>query len=200
MLKVVLHFFRKGLFIPFSVMILFMPAAMSQESEDPDTAVKHFIRLDLAYIIGGQIYNDNFLYNPGFNVYGTYGLDIHDRMSVGLGTGLQQFRNEKFIPVFIDMTGWISKKKNTRLVSLQLGYSFGWSESLKNLTDSNLNGGVYIGAGFGRKFYLTEAFSVIASLSYRHQFAELEYEVFNLRDYRERINYDLLVIGISFLF
>jgi hypothetical protein len=147
-----------------------MSAAMSQESEDPDKTLDHFIRLDLAYIIGGQIYNDNFLYNPGFNLYGTYGLDIHERMSVGLGTGLQQFRNEKFIPVFIDITGRISKKNNTRLISLQGGYSFAWSESLKNLTDSKLNGGIYISAGFGRKFYLNKAFSIIAGISYRHQF------------------------------
>jgi hypothetical protein len=180
-------------------MILLMSAAMSQESEEQDTTLDHFIRLDLSYIIGGQIYNDNFLYNPGFNIYGTYGLDIYERMSVGLGTGLQQFRNEKFIPVFIDITGRISKKKNTRLISLQGGYSFAWSESLKNLTDSKLNGGIYIGAGFGRKFYLNKAFSIIAGLSYRHQFAEIEYELFNLRNYMERINYDLLVISISFL-
>jgi hypothetical protein len=199
MLKGAFLLFLKRLLIAFSIMILLMSAALSQESEDPDTTLDHFIRLDLAYIIGGQLYNDNFLYNPGFNIYGTYGLDIHKRMSVGLGTGLQQFRNEKFIPVFIDITGRISKKNNTRLISLQGGYSFAWSESLKNLTDSKLNGGIYIGAGFGRKFYLNKAFSIIASISYRHQFAEIEYEVFNLKNYRERINYDLLVISISFL-
>ena len=200
MLKGAFLLFLKGLLIPFFLLILLMSGAMAQESENPDTTLDHFIRLDLAYIIGGQIYNDNFLYNPGFNFYGTYGIHINERMSAGLGTGLQQFRNEKYIPVFIDITGNILKKNNTRLISLQCGYSFAWSESLKNLTNSRLNGGIYISAGFGRKFYMNEAFSIIASVSYRHQFAEIEYEVFNLRNYRERINYDLLAIGISFIF
>lgn len=200
MLKGAFCHYYKRLLIPLFISILLMPAAMSQDNEDPDTTLDHFIRLDLAYIFGGQIYNDNFLYNPGFNLFGIYGLDINERMSVGLGTGLQQFRNEKFIPVFIDIAGRISKSKNTRIISLQGGYAFAWSESLKNLTDSRLNGGIYIGAGFGRKFYLNETFSIIAGISYRHQFAEIEYEVFNLRNYSERINYDLMVIGIGFLF
>jgi hypothetical protein len=178
---------------------------MAQETGEPDTVepdtdTDMFIRLDIAYIFGGQIYNDNFLYNPGFNFYGAYGVYVSERLGVGLGTGLQQFRNEKFIPVFADLTGLIEKKNNTRLISIQCGYSFAWSESLKNFIGSRLNGGMYINAGFGRRFHISDAFSVIMGISYRHQFAVIEYELFNLNHYRERINYDMLVIGTGFIF
>jgi len=196
---VILLFFKRIIFQVFLLMVL-MSDAMAQETGKSETTREDFIRLDIAYIIGGQVYNDNFLYNPGFNLYGTYGIYLNERVSTGLGTGVQLFRDEKFIPVFIELSGFISKKKNTRLLSFQFGYSFAWSESLRNLTNSRLNGGIYLNAGFGRKFYLNEVISIILNISYRHQFAEFQYEVFNLSNYRERINYDMLVIGTSFMF
>jgi hypothetical protein len=174
--------------------------AFALETERPEKTRSDYIRLDVAYIFGAQIYNDNFLYNPGFNVYGIYGTSVNERVNVGLGTGVQLFQNETFIPVFIDLTGFIDKKKNTRLLSLQCGYSFAWSNALRNLRNSRLNGGIYLNAGFARKFFIDENFSIIPSISYRHQFAQIEYEVFNLEQYCEKINYDMLVVGISFLF
>lgn len=165
-----------------------------------DSIRRDYSRLDISYIIGGQAYNDNFLYNPGFSLYGAYGIFISDRLSAGLGTGLQYFRDERFIPVFIDFTGHVSKKRNTRTLFLQCGYSVGWSNALRNLTNYSFRGGIYLNAGFGRKFYISEGFALILHISYRHQFAEIEYEVFDQHNYRERINYDMLVIGTSFMF
>ena len=186
--------------ISVALLMVSMSNAMAHVSSKPESIVRDYSRLDIAYIFGAQVYNDNFLYNPGFNLYGAYGIFINEKFSAGLGTGLQYFRNEKFIPVFIDLTGHISKKKNTRTLSLQCGYSFAWSNALRNFTKSRLNGGVYLNAGFGRKLYISEGFAIIFHIAYRHQFAEIEYEIFDQRTYRERINYDMLVIGSSFKF
>lgn len=186
--------------IPVVLLMVSMSDAMAHVSGKPDSSVRVYTRLDIAYIFGAQVYNDNFLYNPGFNFYGAYGIFISEKFSAGMGTGLQYFKNEKFIPVFIDLTGHISKKKNTRTLSLQCGYSVAWSNALRNFSNSRLNGGVYLNAGFGRQFYISEGFAIILHISYRHQFAEIEYEIFDQRTYRERINYDMLVIGSSFKF
>jgi len=186
--------------IPVVLLMVSMDDAMAHVSGKPDSIVRDYSRLDIAYIFGAQVYNDNFLYNPGFNLYGAYGIFISDKFSAGMGTGLQYFRNEKFIPVFIDLTGRISKKKNTRTLFLQCGYSFAWSNALRNFTNSWFNGGIYLNAGFGRQFYISEGIAITLHISYRHQFAEIEYEIFNQHNYRERINYDMLVIGSSFMF
>ena len=58
MLKGAFLLFLKRLLIPFFLLILLMSDAMAQESDNSDTTSNHFIRLDLAYIIGVQIYND----------------------------------------------------------------------------------------------------------------------------------------------
>ena len=45
------------------MLILILSGAKAQINEEPEKAIDFFTRLDIAYIIGGQIYNDNFLYN-----------------------------------------------------------------------------------------------------------------------------------------
>jgi hypothetical protein len=182
------------------ILLLSMHDTSARDTGEADSTRDIYIRLDVAYIIGGQVYNDNFLYNPGFSLFGVSGIHVNERVSVGLGTGYQQLRNERFIPVFIDLTGSVSKKANTRQIWMQGGYSFAWSDSLRNLTGYRLNGGIYISAGLGFRFRLNETLSIVPGFSYRHQFAEFEYDVFNQREYKEQANFDMLVIGISFLF
>lgn len=191
-----------GLRVTISVVLsmVLVSDVMAYVSGKPDSIARDYTRLDIAYIFGAQVYNDNFLYNPGYSLYGAYGIFIGDRISAGLGTGIQFFSDEKFIPVFIDLTGLVSKKRNTRTVFMQCGYSFAWSNALKNFTNSWLNGGIYLNAGFGRQFYISEGFAIVLHISYRHQFAEIEYEIFDQHNYSERINYDMLVIGSSFMF
>jgi len=186
--------------IPVVLLMVSMSGAMAHGFAKQDSIDRDYTRLDIAYIFGVQVYNDNFLYNPGFNLYGAYGRSIGEKFSAGLGTGLQHFSDEKFIPVFVDLTGRVSKKRNTRTIFMQCGYAFAWSDALLNFPNGRLHGGIYLNAGIGRQFYICKGFSIILHISYRHQFAEIEYEIFDQHNYREQINYDMLVFGLSFMF
>ena len=65
MLSRIVIFFLKRILIPLIVLIMIMSGAKAQINEESEKVIDFFTRLDIAYIIGGQIYNDNFLYNPG---------------------------------------------------------------------------------------------------------------------------------------
>ena len=143
---------------------------------------KFYQSLNLSYIVGGQVYNDN------------------SDISIGLGTGYLSLSNENFLNHFVEIIGKKKKKNNTPFVNFQGGYSIGWLNSTNSSQYYKINGGIFINAGLGRMIKINEKYILLFHWSYCHQFAKMEYEIFGGNDYSEILNYDMLQISIGVLF
>lgn len=183
-----------------ALITLFLSAALCTCACGGDGDKVYHAHIDAAYIIGGQVYNDNFLYNPGIAILGSYGRSISKRVSLGIGTGVLLFEDVTFLPAYAEFTGYRSGKKNPGFIAMQLGYSHGWNHSLEEFNDYRFGGGLMVGGGFGKRFEICKAFDLAVFFIYRHQFARVEYEVFDSYRYREELNYDLLTFGVRAIF
>lgn len=193
---------RTGAFIGIFLMIfVFNETMASKKLPDETKSEKGFISyqsLSIGGIIGGQVYNDNFIYNPGFSVNYSLGTHIHKDVAVGLGTGYVGLSNEIFVPAYIELLANKKNKANTPFIRFQAGYAAGASTA--DNENFELNGGAYFSAGMGRKIQLNNNCALLLHWSYYHQFAELEYEVFGGNEYDEVVNYDMLQISVGIIF
>ncbi|MBN2486939.1 MAG: hypothetical protein JXB34_13265 [Bacteroidales bacterium] len=172
--------------------------ASSQINAKPDS-LNVYQRLDVSYTFGGQVYNDNFTYNPGIAVFCVTGLMPNDNIGLGFVYGFHSMQNERFIPLGAEVIGYKSGNKGNSFIRMQAGYSIGWYQGETSLVGHNYSGGLFVDAGIGRKIYLADDLSVMFTLSYRHQFAKTEYEIFGKQTFTETLNFDMLVISLSLL-
>lgn len=173
--------------------------AQSPEGEKADKKKSYYHRIDASYIIGAQVFNDNFVYNPGASITSSFGHYINKNVGVGLGVGYKQFESETFLPIYCEISGHKTNKSNTPIINMQLGYSIGWSTRTTGTESYDFNGGIFISAGVGRKIKLKKNYSVLLHWSYQHQFASMDYAIFNTQSYREVLNYDMIVISLGFI-
>ena len=173
-----------------------------QDSTNQKERMPKYHRLDASYIFGGQVYNDNFIYVPGYGFSISNGVLINKNISIGLGIGGQFYEDEKFLPIYLDLTAYRKAKKSKKhasFINTQIGYSIGWNAALSKLETYDFNGGAFINAGAGRKTKINDELSLLFQVSYRHQFAELSYKVSGIKDYSESLNYDMLVLTVGLL-
>lgn len=156
--------------------------------------------LNASYIIGAQLYNDNFLYNPGLSLQMSFGRSVNDDIGIGLGSGYMQMKNERFIPVFLEIMGKKKQKANTPFIRFQGGYSIGWSEATTSMVNYDMKGGFYINAGVGRNIRIYDKYSILFQWSFCHQFAQMQYQIFGDRTYSETLNYDMVQVSVGLLF
>ena len=157
-----------------------------------------YTRADLAFIFGGQIQNDNFLYNPGFTFQASCGIMVNEYFGLGAGAGHQVFRNEKFIPLFVEAIGYKKPGENASFIKMQAGFSPGWYTGNTHTEGYDYRGGLFFDAGFGRKLPVGTRSSVVFHCSYRHQCAKISFTSSGSHEYDQRINYDMIVLLLSF--
>ncbi len=179
-----------------SILMLF---SFTLTAKEPDS-LRTYKRADLSFIFGGQIHNDNFLYNPGFSFQAVYGIMVNELLGIGAGAGHQVFRNEKFIPLFLEVSGYRKPGKNSSFLKTQAGYSVGWYTGTTGMEGYDYRGGLFFDAGFGRKFPLGRKSDVLFHCSYRHQCARVDYSSPSLQEYDQKLHYDMIVFHLGFNF
>lgn len=188
---------RKFTFI-LAMLIFFRNQSQAADPENTDS-LNRYQRVDLSYVFGGQVYNNNLIYNPGFSLQTSFGRMLNESVGVGMGCGYVALQDERFLPVFAEAVGYKKNKTSTPVIKMQIGYAFGWYAGPMEAEGYKFRGGVYLDAGLGRKIQVNSRYSVFFHWSYRHQFAHMEYEVFGGRKYTEGMNYDMLVISLGLI-
>ncbi len=156
--------------------------------------------LNASYAFGGQIYNDNFIYNPGASFQASFGFKTGKDLLLGVGTGYMFFEDEHFIPIYFEAIGFKKKKKrNSPYIRMQIGYSLGWNDSFPSDINYEYNGGAFIDVGIGRTIPINKKYAVLFQCSYRHQFASMEYDTYSTDSYSQNLNYDMVVFSLGFM-
>lgn len=156
-------------------------------------------RVNISYVFGAQVYNDNFIYNPGIAVEGALGLRLSDDVSMGFGTGYMGLSNENFIPIFIEAIGYHERKGRHRYMKFQGGYSLAWSNDSHTKEDYDIDNGLFFDLALGRHWSINEKLKLSIQTSYRHQFASLHYTAFGSQEFNDVVNFDMIVMSVGLI-
>lgn len=196
----------KKRYIPYKITIfsfvfsvLTLNIGYSQDEEDL-FSLDFYKKVSASYIFGGQLYNNSFIYDPGYSLNVSIGTKLNRDIKLGVGSGLINLSTEHFTPVFAELIAYKGKKDNTPFISFQAGYAWVTDSQTDDFTNYKLQGGVYFNAGMGRKIDVNEHSAILISWSYCHQFASMEYKLYDRTDYHEPINYNMLFLSVAYLF
>lgn len=155
--------------------------------------------LEGGYSIGAQQANESIESLSGLIGNYTAQLQVSNRISYGLGFGYEAFESETFIPIYLDFKGKLRKKNNSPYLSTQFGYALGSNDTYLTYADYTYRGGLFFSPGIGYLFSVKGHFSCLLSASYKHQFAHVRYDTFDGEEFREELNFDMLLLRIGIL-
>ena len=181
------------------LLITFQMFILSQNQEESTRESQMTSKVYISYLLGGQFYNDHFLYNPGFSALFTQSYKLTNSLEAGIGSGYTSLLNESFIPFYVEAFGYKKNKQNSPVIRFQLGYAAAWYRNKDYPTDYVLNGGLYFNAGMGRKIQLRNRYSVLFHWSYCHQSGSISYQVFGNNDYSSSASYDMFQISFGII-
>lgn len=171
-------------------------------AQDSDSTYKKPIQIlvGVGYLAGGQIYNDTFLYNPGFKIDASAYYNVSNSIIVGAGTGyISLSKKERFIPVYASFKGFVKPKKSGTFFLAKAGYSVGWDSDVEAIQGYEFHGGFMVNAGLGHRFLMKKS-AVNLALVYNHQEAGAKFMNSDGRLFKERLDFDWLAIEFQFMF
>lgn len=156
-------------------------------------------RLNASYQFGGQLYNDHFIYNPGFSIQYTQSYKLTKSLEAGIGTGYYHLVDESFVPFYLEVVGYKKHRNNSPLIRFQLGGTTAWYRGNDYPSDYSLSGRVFFSAGMGRKIQINERYSTLFQWSLCHISAIVGYQIFDDMDYKSLASYDMLQLSFGLM-
>lgn len=156
-------------------------------------------RLNVSYQLGGQFYNDHFIYNPGFSIQYTQSYKLTKSLEAGIGTGYYHLLDESFVPFYLEFLGYKKHRNNSPLIRFQLGGTTAWYRSNNYPSDYSLSGRVFFSAGMGRRIQINERYSALFQWSLCHISAIVGYQIFDDMDYSSLASYDMLQLSFGIM-
>jgi hypothetical protein len=192
----------KTLFI-YCFLFLCTPVFAQDEDDEEEDKDKNSLNLhhtaEVGFSLGGQLSNDNFVYETGRLFQYTADVQVSTRVYYGLGIGVEKFDTETFVPLTASFKGLLKKKDSTPYLTAQLGYAFASNSNTNDYAGYSYRGGLLFSPGIGYKLSVKDKYSILFSVNYKHQFAMLKYETFYKQMFRDNLNFDLLSFRVGIL-
>ena len=159
--------------------------------------IKH--NLETGLVIGGQITNDNFIYNSGAIVYYTANIPFKEKFFIGGGFAIESFDKETIIPLFANFKASLSKN-NRWYIFTDIGGTLVRNKYFASFTKYEYWGGFYYSTGISYQVPVTENISFISNIGLIHQNNWVEYTTIGGSLYKEKVSFNLLNLRVGFKF
>lgn len=185
--------------ILFGILLANTTALSAQEKEKKDKPkFKLHPSIEANYLVGGLINSDNFVFKSGIGGHFIADFKFSDKVYYGIGAGYEQLENDNFVPIFLDVKGFLKKKKASAYFTGQLGYSIAWNDDLYNYNSYSYKGGIMFSPGIGYKIPVKDH-TFLINVSYRQQFARIEYDAPG-ETYKDDLSFVMLAFKLGLLF
>lgn len=156
--------------------------------------------LSVATMAGGQVNSAGFYYRSGTSVQLSLRAHATQRLSIGLGGGIEKLQSEWLYPVFSEFVYAFRTTPGTGFFILQAGYSFSYLDAYESFEGYNGSGGLMISPGWGYSIPLKDRTKLYFASQFRQQQFEVEYNDENGREYEDRFSYSFLLLKIGLEF
>ena len=119
-------------------------------------------------IIEGSVRIPSNTYSSGYGVNAIFGYQFNSYFYAGVGTAIDAYDSDFFLPVFADLRYFFLEGQFTPFFFADIGYG------LPVDVDEQLGAGIMANPGFGLKYFLTRTVAVNGSLGYRYQSMPIE--------------------------
>ena len=119
-------------------------------------------------IVEGAIRIPSNTYNSGYGLNLTLGYQFNSYLYAGVGTSLDAYDSDFYLPVFADVRYFFLEGQFTPYAFADIGYG------LPVDVDEELGAGLMVNPGFGLKYFLSRTIAVVGSLGYRYQSMPVE--------------------------
>jgi|GEM_PF-4214273 len=154
----------------------------AQENEVPTEKYaglkKTFISVEIASLTG----DESLLINQSFNGFDAYESTLSARLSlqyrmatafsIGAGTGIDHYQLNTAIPVYLAITGNLTKKKLSPFYQFNIGRAFPWS---RDKEEFEYSGGWYWEASVGLQSWISETQAIFFKIGLQSQEMSVEY-------------------------
>lgn len=140
---------------------------------------------------GGQVTDALFVYKSAKVLEASLNLKPHPKVFYGIGAGLEQYKNERIFPVFIQFRGLAKKTDSSGFVSVQAGYGIVSTINANHYLQLRSQGGLFFSPGLGYKIHVSK-YIIFLGAHYKHQFITRTYTASQERVYKNEINLHLL--------
>ncbi len=139
---------------------------------------KTFISAEISTLTG----DEPTLINQSFNGFSVYETTLSSRLSlqyrigtalsIGAGTGIDFYQINTVLPLYLAITGNLSKKKLSPFYQFNLGHAFPWS---KEREEYDYSGGLYWEASVGLQSWVSETQALFFKIGLQRQNISIEY-------------------------
>jgi hypothetical protein len=135
---------------------------------------------------------ENVDYSFGFRLINGYQFNEH--LSLGLGIGIDRYKNTTFLPLTFDVRATILKGKVSPAFTANVGYAIGLGD---------VKGGLVINPQIGIKTYISKNVAYLFNIGYKLQAQEILYSYRNYNYYdtkTEKVYFQFLTLSTGFVF
>ena len=169
------------------IIIFIIGGQLSAQNNYKKTESKFVYLTSVGFSTGvGEIkYEEKKLKNtiPIIRVHQVLAYQFNNYFTLGLGAGLDAWKNTAFIPLYLNLNVNFLDKKTTPLWHLHTGYSFKWYESQKPEDGTRVihgaKTGLYGETGLGVNIKFLQKVSFLITVNYTVQESQLKYSVIN---------------------
>ncbi len=156
--------------------------------------------LSVATMAGGQVNSAGFYYRSGTSVQLSLRAHITDRLSIGLGGGIEKLQKEWIYPIFSEFIYAFKSTPGSGFFILQTGYSLSYLDAYESFEGYKGSGGFMISPGWGYAIPLKDRTKLFFASQFRQQQFVVEYHNDNGGEYEERFSYSFLMLKIGLQF
>ncbi len=191
---------RNPFWCPILLFFLVLHQPIFGQREEVSEKPKLRVAASGSYLLGGQIYDESFSYNPGFSGELALYYSVSPAVHIGAGTAyLGTMQGERFLPLFASFIGFTKPESSGTYFLVNAGHSFAWGRDFEVNAQYDLKGSWNFKAGFGKRFNLGEN-SLLLGLALHHQWARGAFNSDFGGQFEEPLNYDWLAIELRFFY
>jgi hypothetical protein len=142
----------------------------------------------------GDVKYENFKVKNDDNSFGfrtINGYQLNEHLSLGIGIGIDKYKNATLMPITFDGRATILKGKVSPVFTANVGYSVGLND---------VKGGLIINPQIGVKIFISKTVAYIFNIGYKWQAQEVSYRYTSRNTKTENVYFQFITISTGFTF